>query len=185
MPQALKAELYLKGRLLKVFTFSHDAIAIGRDPNADIFIDNGSVSWEHSRIFLKGPSVLVQDLGSANGTFLNEKRIEQAPVNQGDSIGVGKFTIKIDFNVDESAANFAMHQSRLAQQAPMIPSRTVHLSPQEIQTMRDATAKLQKPKIMQEPVVLPTAKAPSWLPWALVVVLAAILGGVAIKLLAT
>ena len=68
-------------------------IRIGRKPSNDIFIDNLSVSGEHANIFTIGEDSFVQDLGSTNGTFVNNKKITKHHLKNGDQIMVGKHTL--------------------------------------------------------------------------------------------
>ena len=62
---------------------------IGRRPDCDIRIPLLYVSRKHCRFIRKDDQTVVQDLGSANGTFLNSERIMEAEVSAGDKVGVG------------------------------------------------------------------------------------------------
>lgn len=66
---------------------------IGRKASTDIFLDNLAVSGEHANIFTIGDDSFVQDLGSTNGTFVNNKRITKHHLKSGDVIAVGKHTM--------------------------------------------------------------------------------------------
>ncbi|MBE9515511.1 MAG: FHA domain-containing protein [Proteobacteria bacterium] len=66
---------------------------IGRKATNEIFIDNLSVSGEHANFFTIGDDSFVQDLGSTNGTFVNNKRITKHHLKNGDVITVGKHTM--------------------------------------------------------------------------------------------
>lgn len=63
---------------------------IGREPDAGVSIDSLHVSRRHARIVVSSGHVVLEDLGSKNGTYLNGQRIT-APVEltEGDEIGVG------------------------------------------------------------------------------------------------
>jgi pSer/pThr/pTyr-binding forkhead associated (FHA) protein len=73
-------------------------VTIGRDSEADIQIDNISVSRIHAKI-IEGPNYyLLQDLNSTNGTFVNGKRVEQKYIKDDDEIVIGKHTIMVDID---------------------------------------------------------------------------------------
>jgi len=63
---------------------------LGRDPDCVICIRSSTVSRHHARILVRGEDVLVEDLGSKNGTFVAGVRIERpTPLKDGDAIQVG------------------------------------------------------------------------------------------------
>lgn len=66
---------------------------IGRRPGCDVFLDNLAVSGEHANIFTIGEDSFIQDLGSTNGTFINNKRITKHHLRVGDSIAIGKYSL--------------------------------------------------------------------------------------------
>jgi DNA-binding winged helix-turn-helix (wHTH) protein len=63
---------------------------LGRDPSAQIMIDDATVSRRHASITIQNGAVTVEDLGSKNGTFLHGDRLsERAEVHDGDTIVLG------------------------------------------------------------------------------------------------
>jgi ABC-type multidrug transport system ATPase subunit/pSer/pThr/pTyr-binding forkhead associated (FHA) protein len=72
-------------------TLSGAEFVIGREVGADLVIASPSVSRRHLRIFQQGGQYLVEDLGSSNGTFINNQRISSpAPLESGDVLHLGK-----------------------------------------------------------------------------------------------
>ena len=70
---------------------------IGRDPNLELFLDSPGVSRRHARITISGDEAAVEDLGSKNGTFVGDRRIDVAVrLADGDSFRVG--SIELTFN---------------------------------------------------------------------------------------
>ena len=71
-----------------------DDTLLGRDENANVFIDDASVSRRHARIVLRDGLATLEDLGSKNGTLHNGDRL-QAPVrlSDGDRIQVGRASL--------------------------------------------------------------------------------------------
>ncbi len=66
---------------------------IGRRPGTDVVIDNMAVSGEHANIFTIGEDSFIQDLGSTNGTYVNNKRITKHHLRHGDLITIGKHSL--------------------------------------------------------------------------------------------
>jgi len=77
------------------------SLLIGRSEDADVVIDDESVSRHHAKIVrLPHDVFMVKDLGSKNGTFVNQLQIEAHPLNEGDQIQVGDIALK--FAVEDS-----------------------------------------------------------------------------------
>lgn len=70
-----------------------DVTVIGRGEKADLRIIDDGISREHSRIVRKGDKILVEDMGSTNGTFCNGVRLASQVLTEGDKIMVGTGTI--------------------------------------------------------------------------------------------
>jgi hypothetical protein len=79
--------------VIKEIPISKDVITIGRKPDNDIVIDNPAISGHHAKIFKQGDSYFVEDLGSTNGTFLNETKILKAGLKNKASIGLAKHSL--------------------------------------------------------------------------------------------
>ena len=72
---------------------------IGRDPGSDIVITNDTVSAQHARLIYRQKQWWVEDLGSTNGTYLNEDLLETAAVIiTGDTLRFGEFKIQISLD---------------------------------------------------------------------------------------
>ena len=72
------------------------SMAVGRAPECDIRLEDTYVSQEHARIFGKGDKLFVEDLGSTNGTFVNDQRLAApAQVEPGDKIRVGTTVLEL------------------------------------------------------------------------------------------
>jgi pSer/pThr/pTyr-binding forkhead associated (FHA) protein len=73
------------------FLLDSDSISIGRHPNADIFLDDVTVSRRHSEISRAGSVFTIKDLASLNGTYFEGKRVETAELFNGAEVQVGKY----------------------------------------------------------------------------------------------
>ena len=78
---------------------------IGRDPAAAVRVDDVSVSRYHARIVIDGSAARLEDLGSKNGTYLRQKRVEGAamPLRDGDPLRFG--SVAMVFHRSEAGAS--------------------------------------------------------------------------------
>jgi pSer/pThr/pTyr-binding forkhead associated (FHA) protein len=75
------------------YLLDQDETTVGRDPKADILLDDSTVSRAHAMFTRSGESFDVIDAGSLNGTYVNRQRVEQARLKNGDEIMIGKFRL--------------------------------------------------------------------------------------------
>ncbi|WP_150306488.1 FHA domain-containing protein [Planctomonas psychrotolerans] len=75
------------------FLLDADVTTVGRHPNADIFLDDVTVSRRHAQFLRSGTSFQVKDLGSLNGTYFDGVRIDTALLSDGAEVQVGKFRL--------------------------------------------------------------------------------------------
>jgi pSer/pThr/pTyr-binding forkhead associated (FHA) protein len=98
---------------------------IGRKPGCEIQIDNLSVSGEHANIFTVGEDSFIQDLGSTNGTFINNKKISKHHLKNGDTVVIGKHSLI--YLTESTRASRAPDE--FAKTVIISPSRTVEPKP--------------------------------------------------------
>lgn len=77
------------------FVLEHVITSAGRHPDSDIFLDDVTVSRRHAELERTADGdVVVRDVGSLNGTYLNGERIEgDLAISTGDELQVGKFKL--------------------------------------------------------------------------------------------
>ncbi|MCU1579178.1 MAG: transcriptional regulator [Rhodoglobus sp.] len=75
------------------FLLDADVTTVGRHPEADIFLDDVTVSRRHAEFIRHGSSFQVKDLGSLNGTYFDGVRIDTALLSDGAEVQVGKFRL--------------------------------------------------------------------------------------------
>lgn len=76
------------------FLLDADITTVGRHPEADIFLDDVTVSRRHVEFLRQGTTFDVKDLGSLNGTYLGGDRIESTAVlRDRDEVQVGKYRL--------------------------------------------------------------------------------------------
>jgi hypothetical protein len=72
------------------FDLDKPVITLGREVGSDIVLEDPQVSRHHVRLTLQAGGYVIEDLGSTNGTFINEQRLMGVqPINPGDQIRLG------------------------------------------------------------------------------------------------
>ena len=69
---------------------------LGRDKDCDITIPGSHLSRRHAEIFVTGDALLIRDLGSANGSFINGQAFSEAKVRDGDELRFDQLTFKVE-----------------------------------------------------------------------------------------
>ena len=134
-------------------------MTIGRAPDNDMAIDNLAVSNYHARVYAEAGQLVIEDLNSLNGTFVNDMRVERGTLRDGDTIQVGKHHIQVD----------TMHDAAL----PVDGWRKAP-APKVDETMVLDTQRAARDAASRRP---PPASAPSFRPRALRVPTLTVLGG--------
>lgn len=80
---------------------------LGRKSSCDIHLDNLSVSGEHANIFTIGDDSFIQDLGSTNGIYVNNKKITKHHLRNGDQAAIGKYSLVFLSDAVQESAAFA------------------------------------------------------------------------------
>ncbi|GAB4154319.1 MAG: hypothetical protein Kow00107_04430 [Planctomycetota bacterium] len=81
----------------KNYPLDKSPIRIGREAGNDIILLANGISRKHVIITLEGGKVLLTDLGSTNGTYVNAKRIQQATLKAGDEIFIGNCVLEFNY----------------------------------------------------------------------------------------
>lgn len=124
-PLVLKLRLSLMGRPVRNFTFDKPVISVGRDPAADVFVDNPGISRDHFRMErTSSGEYQVVDLGSANGTFVNDQNVNTAVVRNNDVVRFGKYTLWVGYETDRRTLAADTRRPSDAEQHTVILSRT-------------------------------------------------------------
>lgn len=81
--------LVFKGDDAAQFQLTQGINRIGRNADNDLQIDDDSVSGAHCEVEVDGDAILIRDLGSTNGTFIDNRRIREAYLHEGQTLRVG------------------------------------------------------------------------------------------------
>lgn len=75
------------------FLLDQDRVTVGRHPDADIFLDDVTVSRQHAVFEREGNNFRVVDTGSLNGTYVNHDRVDSLVLRTGMELQIGKFRL--------------------------------------------------------------------------------------------
>ena len=95
-------------QLLMTIAFGEKSqLTVGRDDSNDISLDGLQISKRHAKLVRAGAEVVIEDLGSTNGVFVNGNRVSRQLVTPEDSVQIGTFIIRVD-----SGTNVSVYDSR-------------------------------------------------------------------------
>jgi FHA domain len=81
------------GRVGESFLLEGERMSIGRRPDAEVFLDDITVSRDHALLIKRGEQWHLDDCGSLNGTYVNRSRIESRKLEEGDEVQIGKYKL--------------------------------------------------------------------------------------------
>jgi len=90
MTQGPKVILKFNESILKEIEITQPEFTIGRRPDNDLVIDHAAVSGRHARIVQVQSVFFLEDVGSTNGTFVNDRRIDRRQLQDTDVVTIGK-----------------------------------------------------------------------------------------------
>lgn len=93
-----------QGMTGRTFELNVERTTVGRVEDNTFQISDGSVSSHHAEIILKGPEILVKDLNSTNGSFINGEKITETILKPGQILRLGQVELKIDDGLPLPAA---------------------------------------------------------------------------------
>jgi hypothetical protein len=98
-----KLTLQYEGRLLKEYAVGV-GLTIGRSPDNTVIVDNPAVSGHHARVFSESGAVILEDLNSTNGTFVNGQHTTRRVLRTGDVLLIGKHQLVFEHTQEWAAA---------------------------------------------------------------------------------
>jgi diguanylate cyclase (GGDEF)-like protein len=111
-------------RLGAIFEIGDAPLTIGRDPFNVLVLDEVGVSRRHCTLERRVDRVVMTDLGSKNGTFVNKEQVAEVQLNDGDIVFLGATTLKFlaDDNVEHSYYQY-LHEISVEDPLTRIPNR--------------------------------------------------------------
>lgn len=126
-----------------------ESLIIGRAADCQVVIDDQRLSRRHFRLAWNGTLCQLTDLGSANGTWVNGQRIQEAILRDGDEIAAGDSVFRIDGIGEPLAKASATPQPVVSDERTKPPSSP---PPKPIAVFQTA-----EPTLVGQPVVSPSA----------------------------
>jgi hypothetical protein len=113
------------------FTLKQGVTRIGRNPSTDWQISDPSISGIHCEVIVDGDNVRIRDLDSTNGTFVDEMRIREAFLHEGQSLRLGScpFCFVCDAPRPQSAIRLSERPAPPPPPRPPAPPPNVPLPP--------------------------------------------------------
>lgn len=95
-PQVASATLtlYEGGRAARTFGLGPSVVTLGRLPECDVVVDDPGASRRHARIENVDGSFVLRDLGSMNGTLVNDEAVREQALHDGDRITIGETVLE-------------------------------------------------------------------------------------------
>lgn len=109
----------------KEFKVGADKVLVGRGSRCELVIPGTHLSRQHAELEVRGNQLLVRDLGSANGTFINNQRITKALANQGDEVRFDIYPFKI------KGPNTDYNKTRVRPRTTAVTAEATKTSPSE------------------------------------------------------
>lgn len=81
------------GRVGESFRLDGERMTIGRRPDADVFLDDVTVSRDHALLIRRASDWFLDDCGSLNGTYVNRTRIDSQRLTDADELQIGKYKL--------------------------------------------------------------------------------------------
>lgn len=140
-----KLVLKFGDRILREYPVESE-VTIGRLPDNTIVIDNPAVSSHHARVFLDGDQVVVEDLRSKNGTYVNDQHVLRGTLTRGDVLLIGKH--RIDYDATDEVADISLEGA-----TPSLMGPTAYLDTRQHRAM---LARLREARAARDRVAAPT-----------------------------
>ncbi|MHC4714257.1 MAG: protein kinase domain-containing protein [Planctomycetota bacterium] len=96
--KAPRLVLYKGGDVAREFPIDKQSLTVGRAPDCDIPLEDSSISRHHARITVRPDRIVVEDLNSLNGTYINDDGIRRGHIEDGDRVSFG--TVDLIFRED-------------------------------------------------------------------------------------
>lgn len=141
----LKLSVNEDGKDSRIETFTQESVTVGAGSSADLKIEGDQVSDIHAMFDAsRGNEIFIMDLGSASGTFVNDKKVNKQKLSEGDSIKLGNVNIEVQKigDVEEDGAAVVVEET---------PEPAVEAKEEtEAETVEETPAETEKEEVAAE-----------------------------------
>jgi len=114
----VRAQLVEQGADATAHEIAVGEVTLGRSPSCNVVAEAGDVSKVHARVERTRDQLLLEDLGSANGSFVNDVRVQSAFLKAGDVVRLGGTeSFRVEMEMGPAAARSGRHSETLAREA--------------------------------------------------------------------
>lgn len=96
--KAPRLVLSKSGDVVREFPINKEILTVGRAPECEVVLEDASVSRHHARIVVRPGRIIVEDLDSLNGTYINDDGVRRGHIEDGDRVSFG--TVDLVFRTD-------------------------------------------------------------------------------------
>jgi len=147
-----------------LFQDEQEEIVIGREKECELFIDDGTVSRQHAKLVKKWGGIVLTDLGSKNGTYVNHEKISEKVLRDGDKVMFG--TVKClyrnpgDVNIDAISKEISRKKREAAlKEAEMLAEKKAE-EDRQLKEVQDKELKEKEEAVKQTEVPPPSVQTP-------------------------
>ncbi len=175
-----KLILSIEGATLKEIPLTKGRTTIGRKPQNDIQIDNLAISGEHAVLAMIGNDAFIEDINSTNGTFVNGQQVKKQLLQNGDSIELGKYSLKYVSEAAQPALGADFEKTMILR-----PGAMPHVPPATTPAASTSAHGAMSAGMMAQPAARATAPAPAATPLGAIQILSGRNAGKQLELVKT
>lgn len=108
-----KLVVVTEGLAQRAFELKADRTTVGRLDDNAFQIQEPSVSSHHCEILVRAEEIVVKDLNSTNGTFINGQRVTEAVLKPGQTLRVGQVELRLENGASHAPAKKPLDQTRV------------------------------------------------------------------------
>lgn len=120
------------------FHLSKPISVLGRKTSCDLRIPLSSVSRQHCQVEVRGEKAFLRDLGSSNGTFYNNRRVQETQLNAGDRIKIGPVYFRVRIDGEPSGEEIQPMRTVLSDSAVGLASPAGEAMPGSVDVLDDS-----------------------------------------------